>query len=141
MSTKINTYQDLLVRQKGMYLVTSCYDLLKTLPEKEKFNLSSQIRRSAISIPSNIAEGYGRRLTKSFTHFLNIALGSLYELETQIEIIKRIYGEDTSIIRKDTEQLKKMIYSLIQKLENRSGSVEEEQATYVTSDLLLFTSH
>ncbi len=141
MSTKINTYTDLLIWQKGMDLVTSSYELVKMLPEEEKFNLSSQVKRSAVSIPSNIAEGFGRRSTKSFANFLNIALGSLYELETQIEIIKRIYGADTSEIRANSEQLKKMIYSLIQKLENRAGRVEEEQATYVTSDFSLITSH
>lgn len=141
MSTKINTYKDLLIWQKGMDLVTSSYDLAKMLPDEERFNLSSQIRRSAVSIPSNIAEGYGRRSTKSFTHFLNISLGSLYELETQTEITKRIYGFEISQIQSTVEELKKMTYSLIQKLENNGSQVREDQATYQTSDFSLIASH
>jgi len=85
-----NGYKDLIVWQKSMSLVLEIYNLVKFLPKEEKFNLSSQIIRSSVSIPSNIAEGYRRDSDKSFRNFLLISFGSGAELETQIEIIKRL---------------------------------------------------
>ena len=80
------SYKDLIVWQKAMDLVDEIYTLVKVLPKEELFALSDQLRRSAVSIPSNIAEGYGRRGHKEFAQFLSIARGSLFELETQILI-------------------------------------------------------
>ena len=82
----IKTYRDLLVWQKAMALVTDTYALTKKYPKDELFGLCSQTRRSAVSVPSNIAEGYGRRSTQDYLRFLNVSLGSLYELQTQLEI-------------------------------------------------------
>ncbi len=83
-------HKDLVVWQKAMDLVEEIYKLIKELPKDEKFNLVSQISRSAVSIPSNIAEGYRRGSDKSFKQFLLIAFGSSAELETQIELVKRL---------------------------------------------------
>jgi four helix bundle protein len=69
-----------------MELAQTCYELVKLLPATERFELSSQIRRAATSIPANIAEGYGRGGRKEFAHFLNIANGSLKEVETHLEL-------------------------------------------------------
>ena len=84
--TSINTYRDLIVWQKSMTFVTEVYLMTKCFPSSENFGLISQIRRSAISIPSNIAEGYGRKSTGDYIRFLQIAVGSLFEIQTQIEI-------------------------------------------------------
>ncbi len=85
-----NGHKDLIVWQKSMSLVEEIYKLVKQLPSEEKFGLSSQITRASVSIPSNIAEGFRINSSKSFKQFLLIAFGSGAELETQIEIIKRL---------------------------------------------------
>jgi four helix bundle protein len=86
----IKDFKDLIVWQKAMELVAEVYLLIKKLPKEELFALSSQIRRSAISIPSNIAEGQGRNSTKEFIQFLAIAKGSKAELETQLLLCLKI---------------------------------------------------
>ena len=77
----MDSYQDLIVWQKSMQLVKEVYTLVKTLPKEEQFALSDQMRRAVVSIPSNIAEGYGRNSTNDYIRFLNIARGSKYELD------------------------------------------------------------
>jgi four helix bundle protein len=86
---KPKSYQDLQVWQKAMDLVDRIYQVTKAFPKEELYGLSSQIRRAAISIPSNIAEGQGRSSTKEFLRHLAIAYGSLMETETQILISQR----------------------------------------------------
>jgi len=89
---KISSHKDLKVWQEAMDLVTSVYSISKNFP---KYELTSQMRRAAVSVPSNIAEGAGRKGGKEFSRFLFIALGSLSELETQLEIAFRLnYIED-----------------------------------------------
>ena len=83
-------HKDLEVWKKSMDLVESIYTLTQRFPEAEKFGLTSQMRRSAVSIPSNIAEGAARKGDKEFLHFLYISLGSLSELETQYLIATRL---------------------------------------------------
>jgi len=87
---KIESFQDLVVWQKSMDLVIECYQLVQRLPPNEQYGLASQIRRAAVSIPANIAEGFGRWHSKEFVHFLLIANGSLKELETHLLIGKRL---------------------------------------------------
>ena len=82
----MSTFRDLKIWQKSMQLVTRIYDDTQRFPKEEKYGLISQIRKSAISVPSNIAEGYGRHSDGEFTRFLNIAMGSLFEIQTQIQI-------------------------------------------------------
>ncbi|MBE6704711.1 MAG: four helix bundle protein [Ruminococcaceae bacterium] len=85
----MTTYRDLMVWQKSMDLVDEVYALLKLLPKEETYALADQMRRSVVSIPSNIAEGYDRNTTKDYVHFLMIARGSKSELETQLIICVR----------------------------------------------------
>ena len=80
------SYKELIVWQKAMDLVDEVYRLVKLLPREETFALSDQLRRSAVSVPSNIAEGHGRQSRKEFSQFLSIARGSVFEVETQIHI-------------------------------------------------------
>ena len=80
------SYRDLIVWQKAMTLARHAYVLTNGLPHKEKFGLVSQIRRAAVSVPSNIAEGHGRLTDLQFRHFLGNARGSLNELETEVEL-------------------------------------------------------
>ncbi|MDI6853441.1 MAG: four helix bundle protein [Deltaproteobacteria bacterium] len=86
----VKSYQDLVVWQKAMSLVTEIYRISQKFPKEEIFGLTSQIRRAAVSIPSNIAEGQGKSSTGEFKSFLGHAKGSLAELETQILIAKNL---------------------------------------------------
>ncbi len=86
----VKNYQELIVWQKGMDLVEAVYKASQAFPKEETYGLTSQIRKAAVSVPSNIAEGQGRKSTKEFLHFLSIALGSLREVETQILIAERL---------------------------------------------------
>ena len=82
-------YTDLIVWQKAMDLTSEIYRLTKRLPKEELFSLSDQMRRAAVSVPSNIAEGHGRQSEKDFRQFLSVAKGSVYELQTQLYICVR----------------------------------------------------
>ena len=117
--TEIKSYKDLLIWQKGMDIVKDIYLLCESFPTNEVFGLQSQLKRSAISIPSNIAEGYGRQLRKSYLHFLRISRGSLFELETQIILAKDLnfISEESynKIIKQITEE-SKMLNSYIKSL-------------------------
>ncbi|MDD2656913.1 MAG: four helix bundle protein [Candidatus Magasanikbacteria bacterium RIFOXYC12_FULL_33_11] len=86
----MQTYKDLIVWKKSIDFVLEIYKLTNSFPNEEKFGLSSQMRRAAVSIPSNIAEGYARKSTKENAQFLNIAFGSATEVETQIIIAKKL---------------------------------------------------
>jgi len=117
--SSINTFRDLIVWQKSMTMVTEVYSITKCFPSTENFGLTAQLRRSAISIPSNIAEGYGRRSTGDYLRFLQIALGSLFELQTQIEIVFNLLYIDKMVFDKSTDktsEIDRMLSSLISKL-------------------------
>ena len=86
----VKSYEDLIVWQKSVCLVEKIYAITSLFPKSELFGLTSQMNRSAVSIPSNIAEGFGRRSREEFKRFLRIALGSLYELKTQALISFRL---------------------------------------------------
>jgi len=113
------SYQDLLVWQKGIQLAKEVYAVTKYFPLDERFGLISQIKRAAISIPSNIAEGQCRGTKKDFTQFLRIAYGSAAELKTEIILAKELsFIKDSDyeqIISKITE-IEKMLNALIQSL-------------------------
>ena len=115
----MRTYKDLIVWQKSMCLVTEIYKATKTLPEEEKYGLTSQIRRSAVSIPSNIAEGYGRNSTDDYLRFLKISIGSLYEMQTQIEIaynLKYLSADNFQPLYDSSREIERMLISLIRKI-------------------------
>jgi four helix bundle protein len=94
----IKNYSELVVWQKAMDLTAQVYELTKRLPKEEIYGITSQMRRAAVSIPSNIAEGHERHSRKEFTHFISIAQGSKAELETQLLLCVKIgYLIDTDI--------------------------------------------
>lgn len=101
-----------------MKLVEEVYDITASFPDKEKFGLTNQIRRSAVSIPSNISEGAGRNSNKEFRNFLGIANGSLNELLTQLELSLRLgYIKEDNLKKSMSlgDEIQKMIYTLINK--------------------------
>ncbi len=105
-----------------MKLVTDVYLITKELPAEEVYGLTSQIRRSAVSIPSNIAEGYGRNSTSDYIRFLQIAGGSLYEMQTQLEICRNLeyISEETfSTTYEQSREIERMLSSLIAKLKQK----------------------
>jgi four helix bundle protein len=96
----VRHYSDLIAWQKAMSLVTEIYKISEKFPRREVYGLTNQVRRAAVSIPSNIAEGQGRGTTKDFCSFLRHAYGSLQEVETQIHIAHRLaYIEDSDRTR------------------------------------------
>lgn len=116
---KIQTYRDLRVWQAAMSAAAEIYNLVKKLPKEETYALSDQMRRAAVSIPSNIAEGQGRSSTREFLQFLNIARGSIYELETQLLLSEKIQLLTQTDILPAMEKLSftgKLLNALIKKL-------------------------
>jgi four helix bundle protein len=115
----IRSFKDLLVWQRSMELVVRIYRITQKLPASEQFGLTSQLRRAAVSVPSNIAEGYGRQSTGNYRQFLSISRGSLMEIETQIDICERLnylVQPDTENIFKEITEISKMLTSLISKI-------------------------
>jgi len=110
-------YKELKIWQKSLDLIEEIYELSKTFPKAEEYNLTSQIKRAVVSVTLNIAEGKCRSTAKDFAHFLNTASASLTEVEVIIEIAKRLkYIENCDNINKDLLALNKMINSLRSKL-------------------------
>ncbi|MDR3226668.1 MAG: four helix bundle protein [Prevotellaceae bacterium] len=111
----MHNFKELLVWQKSMELVKDVYLFTKKFPKDELFGLTQQIRRAVISIPSNIAEGAGRTTDADFSHFIDIALGSAYEVETQLYIsldLEYIFHDDFKNIIEKIQSIEKMIYNL-----------------------------
>ena len=118
----IKSYQDLRVWQHAMSLAEMCYGLTRDFPKEEMFGLTSQIRRSAASVPANIAEGHGREHTRSFVQFLRVAQGSLKELETHLLLAQRVGITDKSAIAPSIQHAKalgKMLRTLIRSLQQK----------------------
>lgn len=116
------SYRNMIVWQKSMDLVVLVYQLVKSLPKEETFALASQMRRSVVSIPSNIAEGKSRKSLKEFTNFLSIARGSVSELETQLYICEKVnYLPHEKIVPalELSDEIGRMLSSLISKFANR----------------------
>jgi four helix bundle protein len=116
-------YKDLLVWQKGIVLVKEVYSLTRGFPEEERFGLISQMRRAAVSIPSNIAEGQARHTTREFIQFISHAEGSLAELDTQMRVSTELgFCGGATAARADSvlglaEELRRMLNSLRRRLE------------------------
>lgn len=113
----MESFRELIVWQRSLQLVKSVYDCTRGFPKEEIFGLKMQIRRCATSVPSNIAEGYGRQHTSEYIRFLQIARGSLFELVTQLEIALNLaYVQDITNLEKECDEIAKMLNSLIRKL-------------------------
>lgn len=111
---KTNSFEDLIIWQKAYKLVLEIYKLTASFPKKELYGLTQQIRRAAISIPSNIAEGYGRQFRKEYKQFLSIAYGSLCELRTQIHLsIDLKYIEAPDAVLSLAEGVRKMLFRMM----------------------------
>jgi len=114
MSREIRNHKDLEVWKKSIDLVSNIYKITESFPNKELYGLTNQIRRAAVSVPSNIAEGAARNSKKEFIQFLYIALGSLSELETQIIIASRLeYLSNLDTLLEDLKFVQKLINGLI----------------------------
>ena len=121
--SKMKSYRDLIVWQKSMNLVTQVYQAIRSFPKEEMFGLANQIRRCSVSIPSNMAEGYGRQASGDYIRHLQISRGSLFELQTQLEICLNIQylskGEYDNLCELCNE-IERMLNSLIKKLKEKA---------------------
>lgn len=116
-SMGLKSFKDLMVWRRSIELVTEIYRITKELPASEAYGLSSQMRRAAVSIPSNIAEGYKRKGRAEYLQFLCIAEASAAELETQIIILKKVYPEiPVGDVDPILLEVQKMLYKLINSL-------------------------
>ena len=116
---EIRSYRELLVWQRGMDLVELIYKFTENLPAREQWGLSSQMRRASISVPANIAEGYGRQSSGNYKQFLSISRGSLLELETHVELcirLKYLKKTDGELLLNIIIEISKMLTSLISKI-------------------------
>jgi four helix bundle protein len=121
--TTKQSFRELQIWRKSMELTVAVYRLTKAFPREESFGLTSQLRRSAISIPSNIAEGHGRMTPREFRRFLLIARGSNCELQTQLELATALHFADPqslTIAQGLSHEVENMIFALLSRLRNNS---------------------
>jgi four helix bundle protein len=119
---RIESHRDLAVWQKGMDLVVQVYALVRPFPPSERFGLSLQMTRAAVSVPANIAEGYARNSTRDYARFLSIAKGSLMELETYVMLAERIgyaHQSATAFTLTLITELSKMLTALHSRIAER----------------------
>ncbi len=127
----MKSFRDLQIWQRGLDLSILIYNYTVDFPKEEQFGLTSQLRRASTSVPLNIAEGWGRGSNKSFANFLKIARGSLFEVETILEICCRldyINNETINTLRNEIEQIGKMINSFIKKLDNNNEVINSVES-------------
>ncbi|MFK0683586.1 four helix bundle protein [Ochrobactrum sp. BD67] len=118
----VNSYRDLLVWQQAMEMVIAIYKMTDCWPKEEIYGLTSQVRRAAVSVPANIAEGFGRENRGSYQQFLRIAQGSLKEMETHLLIAERLgfmHREAIDLILVKSESIGKLLRLLIRKLSDQ----------------------
>ncbi len=122
--SNISSYRDLIVWQKSITLAKEIYMLTNKFPENERFGLTQQLKRSAISIPSNIAEGWGRNTNGYFVQFFNVSKGSLCEAETQLSLavdLNFIQQDDCNDAFELSNETGKMLKALIKKIESTNS--------------------
>lgn len=115
------SYRDQFIWKRGIQLSINCYQLTEKFPKSELYGLTSQIRRASVSVPSNIAEGYGRRTQNEYIQFLHIALGSLRELDTQLIIAKEVKLATPELfdpVLEEVDRMQGILVSTIQKLKS-----------------------
>lgn len=121
----LKSYKELIVWQKSILLVKEIFILTDKFPKSELYGLISQLRRAAVAIPSNIAEGYGRRSSKEYAQFYAIAYGSALEIETQIIIAKDLgfaKGEDFATVERLLEEVLRMLNAMTSKMKQLNAS-------------------
>lgn len=115
----MHNFKELAIWQKGMNVAMECYKITNQFPKDEQFNLTNQLRRAAVSVPSNISEGSSRKSDKDFNRFLHISLGSLFELETQLILSEKlgyIKGPTFNKMENQISELQRMIYGFSNKI-------------------------
>src|ERR1051326_504912 len=118
----VKNFKELIVWQKAMDLVVAVYQITQRFPREEIYGLTAQTRRSAVSVPSNIAEGQGRRTTRDFINFLSISDGSLCELKTQLHIAMRlgyVMEQEASPLLNTADEAHRLLHGLINSLEEK----------------------
>lgn len=131
MAAVVKSFRDLVVWQESIGLCLGLYKLTNQFPREEIYGLSSQLRRAGVSVPSNIAEGFGRRSRSDYRSFLRVARGSVLEVQTQLIIARELqYGEPEKIRETEAlaEWISRMLWVLIEKLGRASGSKSEAAA-------------
>jgi four helix bundle protein len=121
----LKNYKELVVWQKSYQLCLDIYNVTRTFPKEEIYGLSAQLRRAAVSLPSNIAEGYGRRTTQDYVRFLYIAYGSACELETQILLARDlgyIHGTELNNLLQGLGDVERALKGLIRSLERKRST-------------------
>lgn len=119
------SYREQFIWQKGVDLSVKCYEVTRAFPPSEIYGLTSQIKRSAVSIPSNIAEGYGRQTTSEYIQYLHIALGSLRELDTQLTIAHRVQLTNNAALLallSEVEEMQKLLVTTLKTLKSRRST-------------------
>ena len=117
-----HSFRDLIVWQRAMQLTIAIYRLTQEFPREEIYGLTSQIRRSAVSLPSNIAEGHGRLNTGEYRQFLGIARGSNFELQTQLEIARALEIGNPKLLDEAeglSHEVGKMLYAILESIKNQ----------------------
>ncbi len=117
--TEVKTHKDLEIWQKAIDLVEKIYHVTKAFPHEEIYGLTSQIRRAAVSVPSNIAEGAARQTNREYIQYLYVALGSLSELETQFIVAKRTGVLSDGAVFSDIEHLRRQLLNFIKYRKSR----------------------
>ena len=120
----VKSFRDLVVWQKGIELCLSLYRLTREFPREETYGLTSQLRRAGVSVPSNIAEGFGRRSRSDYKVFLRMARGSVLEIQTQLLIARELrYGGQQKICEAETQadEVSRMLWALIEKMGRAEG--------------------
>ena len=135
-SQSIHSYRDLVVWQRAMALVRSAYELSRILPPEELYGLSSQLRRAAVSVPANIAEGHGRVHRGEYVHHLSIARGSLYEVETLLLLSLDLGFSTASVtapLLETSSEVGRMLNALLGALQRSKGGGPGKRAKRIPS--------
>ena len=129
MEQKIRSYKDLIVWQKSVQLVTDIYELTKTFPVDERFGITSQLNRASVSIPTNIAEGWGRETSKNYLQFLRTSRGSVMEVQTLLVISKNLNYLSEQAFESYSikmEEVGKILHGLIKSIKEKNNLVISE---------------
>ena len=119
MNPKVESYQDLVAWQKAYDLVLQVYEVSKDFPADERFGLTQQVRRAAVSVPSNIAEGWGRNTRGDYARFVDMARGSIYELQTQLQIARGLgYVDRLHSVYEQVAEVERIINGLSRALKS-----------------------
>ena len=116
-----HSFRDLVVWQRAMQLTVTIYRLTREFPHEEMYGLTSQIRRAAVSVPSNIAEGHGRLNTGEYRQFLGVARGSNFEMQTQLEIARALELGNSKLLDEAeglSHEVGKMLYAILESIKN-----------------------